>query len=261
MDETRLQQVLNSRPCGLLTDIDGTLSPVVPSPDLAQVSPSVRQQLEVLAQRIELVAAISGRAATDAARLVGVPNLTYVGNHGLEIWRDGKTELIPAAQSYIGAINDLMRQAQARIKLPGVVFEDKRATASIHYRQTADPAQAEEQIHETLQELAAQQGLILTQGRMVWEIRPPLEINKGVAARQLVQEHGLHGVIFLGDDRTDVDAFAVLRGLRECGECATLNVGVAGPETPAAVREMADILVDGVPGIERLLAQLAAYIK
>ncbi len=261
MHETQLQQILTCRPCGLLTDIDGTLSPIVPSPDLAQVSPFVRQQLQLLAQRIELVAAITGRAAADAAKLVGVPNLAYVGNHGLEIWRDGKTELIPAAQSYIGAISDLMRQAQARIKLPGVVFEDKGATASIHYRQTADPAQAEEQIRETLQELAVQHGLILTQGRMVWEIRPPVDVNKGVAARQLVHEYGLRGAFFLGDDRTDVDAFAVLRDLRERGECVTLNVGVAGPEMPEVVREMADILVDGVSGVERLLAQLVAYTE
>jgi len=261
MHEQQLRQVLQSRPCGLLTDIDGTLSRVVPSPDLAKVSDFVREQLQMLAQRLDVVAAISGRAAADAARLVGVPELTYIGNHGLEIWHDGAAEPIPDAQPYIRAVTQLMRQAQERIKLGGVIFEDKSASASIHYRLADDPAQAKEAIGEVLQELAEQHGLWLTEGRMIWEIRPPVEVNKGVAARQLVQQHGLRGVLFLGDDRTDADAFVVLRAMRDRGECAALNIGVGGPETPDVIKQTADFLVDGVPGVEELLVQLVAYTR
>jgi trehalose 6-phosphate phosphatase len=100
---------------------------------------------------------------------------------------------------------------------------------------------------------------------MIWEIRPPLDINKGVAARALIELHGLRSAIFLGDDRTDADVFSVLRELRAENAAAdpplaTLGVGVAGPETPAVVRERADLLVEGVPGVERLLAEIATIV-
>jgi trehalose 6-phosphate phosphatase len=96
---------------------------------------------------------------------------------------------------------------------------------------------------------------------MVWEIQPPLQINKGVAVRSLVEEHGLRGTFFLGDDRTDADAFAALRELRAVGTCATLAIGVLDADTPAIVRETADVLVDGVAGVEHVLGKMVALVE
>jgi trehalose 6-phosphate phosphatase len=259
MHEMALRDVLTHRPFGLITDIDGTLSPIAPTPDAARVSAFAREQLAALAQQVEVVAAVSGRAASDAAAMVRLPNIIYVGNHGFEIWRDGVSQPIPEAQPYVALIDDLLRQAQARVSLPGIIFENKGATASIHYRQAPDPHAAETEIKTVLDDLAAE--LQVTRGRMVWEIRPPLEVNKGVAIASLVQEHKLRGAMFIGDDRTDADGFIVLRDLREQGICQTLSIGVTGPETPAIVTETADLLVEGVPGVERLLAQLVEYAR
>jgi trehalose 6-phosphate phosphatase len=275
MNEALLRQLVLQRPCGLLTDIDGTISPIASTPEAAQVTSDARRELQHLAQRLDLVAAISGRAATDAAALVGLPELIYIGNHGLEIWQAGQAAPVPEAAEYAATINDLLtrarecmarqdidqsRIAQVQITPPGILFENKGVTASIHYRLADNPAQAEAVLGALLQELAVQHGLVLTPGRMVWEIRPPLAINKGTATRRLIQQHRLHSAIFIGDDRTDADAFRVLRELRDHGDCATLSVGVAAPETPPIVRELADVMVDGVAGVEAFLAQLNAIV-
>ncbi len=259
IDELRF--VLEQRPCGLLTDIDGVLSPIAPTPDAAYVTPAARRHLQRLAERLNLVAAISGRAAADAARLVGLPQLIYIGNHGMEVWRNGVGQPLPLAQPFAAAIADVLREAEAQIKIPGVLWENKGVTASVHYRQTADPHAVQAELGVVLGALTAANGLRLTSGRMIWEIRPPLQIDKGVAVRSLVAEYGLRGAFFLGDDRTDADAFVVLRELRAAGTCATLAIGVVGPDTPSIVRETADVLVDGVAGVEQLLGQMVALLE
>jgi trehalose 6-phosphate phosphatase len=256
-----LRSVLEQRPCGLLTDIDGVLSPIAPTPDAAYVTPAARRHLQRLAERLNLVAAISGRAAADAARLVGLPQLIYIGNHGMEVWRNGVGQPLPLAQPFAAAIADVLREAEAQIKIPGVLWENKGVTASVHYRQTADPHAVQAELGVVLGALTAANGLRLTSGRMIWEIRPPLQIDKGVAVRSLVAEYGLRGAFFLGDDRTDADAFVVLRELRAAGTCATLAIGVVGPDTPSIVRETADVLVDGVSGVEQLLGQMVALLE
>lgn len=260
MDEALVRRIVGRRPCGLLTDIDGTISPIAPMPDAARVSPLARAVLQRLARQLDLVAVISGRAAADAAALVGLPELIYVGNHGLELAHGDRVEPVAEAAAYIDAIDAVLRAAQERIALPGVLFENKGVTATIHYRLTEQPAQAGQQIGAILEQMIAQHGLALTPGRMVWELRPPLRIDKGTAARRLVTEFGLRSVIFLGDDRTDADAFRALRELREQGVCAALNVGVAAAETPAVVRELADVMVEGVAGVEQLLARISAIV-
>lgn len=264
MDEQHLRQLLAQRPRGLMTDIDGTIAPIAPTPDAARVSPVAREQLRRLTQHFDLVAAISGRDPATAAALVGLPGLTYIGNHGFEIWKDGQAEPVPEAQPYIASIGAALRAAQAEIELPGVIFEDKHVTATVHYRQVADPEQATEQIGAVLRRLAERHGLRLTQGQMVWELRPPLDIHKGTAARALIERYGLRCAIFLGDDRTDADVFMALHELRSTGATGTpittLSVGVVGAETPTVVREQADLLVEGVPGVERLLTRIAAIV-
>lgn len=258
MIEQQLARVLAARPCGLLTDIDGTISPIAPTPAAAQVTPAAREHLRALARHLALVGAVSGRAAADAAALVGLPELVYVGNHGLELWRAGQAQPMPEALPYVPLIARVLDDVRAAIDLPGVIVENKGVTGAVHYRLSADPATVGPAIGALLRDLCARYGLKLTPGRMVWEIRPPLDANKGTAVRALAQQYGLRGLIFLGDDRTDADAFAVLHDLRRQGAALTLAVGVAADETPPEVRELADVLVPGVAGAESVLAQAAA---
>ncbi len=91
--KARLRVALAQRPRGLLTDIDGTLSPIAPSPDVARLLPGVQASLVAALAVFDVVAAVSGRDPHDAQRLVGLPALTYIGSHGLE-----RLEPSPASQ-------------------------------------------------------------------------------------------------------------------------------------------------------------------
>ncbi len=258
--DQQLRPILARRPRGLLTDIDGTISPIAPTPGASRVSPAAQHQLRILAQQLDLVGAVSGRAAADAAAMVGLAELVYIGNHGMELWEAGISQPTPEAQPYVETIATVLREAEARLQLPGILFENKGVTASVHYRLAAEPEQAGAVVGAVLETLATQYGLRLTAGRFVWELRPPLAINKGTAVQQLVAQRGLRGVIFLGDDRTDTDAFRALRELQQQGSCESLSVGVVGADTPPMVRELADIVVEGVTGVEQLLAQIAELV-
>ena len=257
----QLRHVLGQRPCGLMTDIDGTISPIAPTPDAAYVSSEARASLQALARQLDVVAAVSGRAAADAAALVDLPELVYLGNHGMDRLVAGVPVPLPEVAPYVAAVATVLHGAEIMFHPPGVLFENKGATGSIHYRLADDPAAAGAALQTLLEPLVAENNLRLTGGRLVWEIRPPLAIDKGAATRALVLERGLRGAFFLGDDTTDTDAFRALRELRDQGVCETLSVGVVGPETPEIVRDLADIVVEGVGGVEQLLAELVALAR
>jgi trehalose 6-phosphate phosphatase len=252
---TVLHTLVHQTQLGLVTDVDGTISPIVDDPDAAQVTPRSRAQLRGLQRHLALVAAISGRAAGDVQARVGLPELVYVGNHGLEWWTDGQVELAPAAATYRPALEAVLAAARTHQE-PGMLVEDKGATLSIHYRQTDDPSAAAARLAPLLQQLAEQHELRLFQGRMVFEVRPPVDINKGSAFRQLVDRYHLDGAIYLGDDTTDADAMRVACDLRADGTCYALALGVESDDMPDAVRANADVLAAGVHDVEDFLSWL-----
>ncbi|MDI3340617.1 MAG: trehalose-phosphatase [Sphaerobacter sp.] len=249
--------VLATRPAGLMTDIDGTISRITSPPEAATVEPAARAALERLAGVLDVVAVISGRAVRAARRMVDVPGLAYVGNHGLERWYEGRVSHSLAAAAFRQQMGAVAQAIAAAVDHPGVQVEDKWLTLSVHFREAQDPVIAEQQIEAALLPLAAEHGLVVRPGRMVYEVRPPLAINKGTALRDLVEEHGLRAVVFLGDDVTDLDAMAALRQLGSVAGVKGLSVGVIGPETPAAIPQQADVTVEGVDGVIAFLTALA----
>ncbi|MBN1681197.1 MAG: trehalose-phosphatase [Anaerolineae bacterium] len=240
---------------GLITDVDGTISPIVNQPDAAQVTPRSRDLLRALHGHLALVAAISGRAASDVQARVGLPELVYVGNHGLETWINGQVALAPAAAAYRPALEAALA-AVRRQQLPGMLVEDKGATASVHYRQTADPPATAAAFTPVIESIAAQHDLRLYHGRMVFELRPPIDVNKGTAFVQLVTDHQLDAAVYLGDDTTDADALLAAQRLRADGSCFAVGLGVESEHTPQAVRDSADLFVRGVQDVETFLSWL-----
>lgn len=256
-------ETLRDRPAGLLTDVDGTLSHLAPTPDSAVVADEIRHALASLARELRVVAVISGRAAADARRLVGVDGLVYVGNHGLEELKDGQARWDPAAEPYRSALA-AARQALASlpIEIPGAILEDKGPTISIHYRLAAAPPDARERILARLRPFLPT--LRITEGKMVVEARPPVDVAKATAVTRLVEQFDLRGAIYLGDDRTDVGAFAALRGLRDSAKgrpIRALALSVAGPETPPEVLQAADAIVPGVDAVGALLRRLSDALE
>ena len=206
----------------VLLDVDGTLAPIVARPELAAVPGETRRELRRLVSRYALVACVSGRTAEDAAGLVGVEGVVYVGVHGLE--------LAPAAEPWREALRPFAAE-------PWPWLEDKGLTVAFHWREAEDEEQARASL-EAVAERARAAGLEARWGRKVLELRPPVDADKGTAVRALLSERGLRRALYAGDDTTDLDAFRELDRL-ELG----VRVAVASAEGPAALREAADVVV------------------
>ncbi|HEX2282000.1 MAG TPA: trehalose-phosphatase [Thermomicrobiales bacterium] len=257
-------KVLRQKPSAVVTDIDGTVSPIAATPAEAMVDPGAKAALALLAERLTAVAVVSGRAPQDGEAMVGLPELIYVGNHGLERIARGTSWTHPvaaAAQPAIAtALAEIESAAREAADVPWLLVENKGVTGTIHYRLAPDQMAAAALLEPVARAAAERHGLRLTLGRMIFEVRPALAVNKGTAIRDLAQDLGLRGIVFFGDDVTDVDAFRALRELREAGEAATLRVGVLGPDTSPAVLAEIDTHVDGVPACAATLIALAARL-
>jgi len=240
----------------ILTDIDGTLAPIVPTPDLSEVPQELRGLLRELSRKYLLVAGISGRKTKDALDLIGLDEVVYFGNHGFEILRDGEVEVIPEALPYFERVQELELRAKEELAPLGAFVEEKGITASIHYRNV--PPEIGERCVEFVKAEGERLGLRITVGRGVVEARPPIRADKGTAVRALVDEYRPKRAMFLGDDTTDLDAFRELATLREEGTLEEiLRVGVRSDEGPPEIVTEADIVVDGVEGVGEVLLTLA----
>lgn len=238
------------------TDIDGVLAPIVPTPDMSEVSDELRELLRGLSQRYRVVAGISGRATEDALRLVGLEEIVYYGNHGFEILRGGKVEVVPEAEPYRAAIEELERKAREELEPLGAFVEEKGITVSIHYRSVS--SEVGERCREFVEREGERLGLKVTVGRGVVEARPPIRADKGTAVRKLIEEYEPQKALFIGDDTTDLDAFRGLEELREKGILSeTLRIGVKSEEGPPEIVSEADLVVDGVEGVGEVLRVLA----
>src|SRR5581483_4757720 len=253
-----LRQLFAQRPAGLFADVDGTISRLTSRPMDASVTAEARDALRRLAADLEVVAVVTGRAVTRARRIVGVPEIGYVGNHGLEWWHDGQVVTHPGAAAARPTLDAALRAVRASVPDPGLVVEDKGVSVAIHYRLSAQPEKTGGALPAALRPYAESAALRLIEGGLVVNLLPGVAVDKGEAVLRLTDEHGLRSVAFFGDDITDLDAFRALRRLRERGTAHTLSVGVLSAEGPPQIREEADLLLDGVGEVEQVLAALAS---
>ena len=249
-------RVLRQHPCGLIVDVDGTISAIAATPASATVDPRCRDALRDLVGRLDLVAAVSGRPAAVVRQMVGLEGVRYVGNHGLERWHEGQAVVAPAVMPYRPIIAAALAEARARLALPDLLFEDKGVVAAIHYRLSPAPDAARTAILVVAREVANAAGLVVAEGKRVVELRPPVARDKGTAVAGLVAEFELRGVWYLGDDRTDLAAFRALRRLHRAGTCAGLSIAVLAADTPGEVLRAADYAVAGVGGVAEVLEWL-----
>lgn len=220
----------------LLLDFDGTLAPIVERPELAAMPYATRDALDRLRALPGVeVAIVSGRGMADARERAGVQGITYAGNHGMEIEGAGVERIHPEALAARPALDRVMeRLAPALETIPGAFVEDKGLTLSVHYRQT--PEGEVPRVREALAAATDGRGEVLrvTEGKMVLEVRPRVDWHKGRAVVFLLdQMRPPQGapVLYLGDDRTDEDAF---RALAESGRGEGVVVADPQPEETAA---------------------------
>ncbi|HEU4563556.1 MAG TPA: trehalose-phosphatase [Gemmatimonadaceae bacterium] len=238
---------LSGTPLVIMLDVDGTLAPIASRPEDAQVPVETRRVVAALAacEGVSVVL-VSGRAAADARRMVSVANVWVIGNHGFEVsGPDGETVVDPQLEPYRALIARAARRLAPRVApLPGVILEDKTWTLTVHYR-LSDSAVVP-RLREVIEEAVAPLGLRVTDGKKVFEVRPPARVDKGTAVILLGREIGAldegSSLLFVGDDRTDEDAFRAIR--RNKGSAVTARVRGDGGETTAAefaVRDPAEV--------------------
>lgn len=259
-----LQSVLARKPLGLVFDIDGTLSPIVSVPAEARLYPGTLDLLRQAAVYAQ-VAILTGRGIEDGAAMVNLEGLTYIGSHGNE-WSDGLPTTHPVTVSaeavqHREAVSQLLDLAERNLgQLPGLLIERKRVGGAIHYRQTADQERTRQLLLEMLSEPARERQLLLREGKKVIEIKSASAMDKGRALRRLAEQWKLQGLLFAGDDRTDLDAVQELALLQQTG-IAAVAIAVQHPDTPAGLLEQADLVVQGVPGMIQLLGTLVADLR
>ena len=236
-------------------DFDGTLAPIVERPGDARLLDGLEAPLQRLVARDDTIAAIvSGRGLSDVRARVDLEGMYYAGNHGFEIQGPGVDRVHPEAAEARPALEQCIRGLEQELgDEPGTEVEDKQWTLSIHYRR-AEREGAEGRVRQAVAAHCRQPGLRVTEGKKVFEVRPDVEWHKGRATRFLLdtiarEEGESLPATFIGDDRTDEDAFEVVRELG-----GGIVVGDPPPEDTRAVawvrgpEEVAELirgLVDG----------------
>ena len=243
----------------VLLDVDGTLAPIVRHADDAHVPEATRSLLIQVSRRYRVVACISGRRATTARRIVSIGSIAYVGNHGGEILAPGGSvpEVDPEfahAGEQVRAFRDAVWNDDLdRLR---VRMEDKGEITAFHWRGAPDEAAAESAVRE-LAERADAEGLTPHWGRKVLEVRPSVQVDKGQGVRRLLNSTDVGAAVYVGDDTTDLDAFRGLRALVDEGRLsAAVCLGVRSDETPPALEQEADLLVEGPSGVRSVLEAL-----
>ncbi len=201
----------------LLTDYDGTLTPIVERPQDATMSEDMRALLKRLVE-LSPVCVVSGRALANLKETVGVDGIYYAGNHGFEIEGPGVELTKPEAERARPAITEICSKLAHRLRhIGGMLVEDKGLTGSVHYRMVADDRVQElKEIFSELVEPRIESGeIMVTRGKKVLELRPNVDWGKGETVRWLVdvigKERGEVYPIYMGDDTADEEAFRALK--------------------------------------------------
>jgi len=198
----------------IFLDYDGTLTPIVDTPDKAILSKDMKDVLIKLSNKFH-VAIVSGRATDDVRQKVGLENLFYAGSHGFEIYKpNGTVKINEDAAAVREDIKKISSELADKLKsISGALVEDVKYTVSVHYRLVADKD------FEFLQKcvddvILKYPNLRKTLGKKVFEIRPNIDWHKGKAVEWILDfwefASAEYCPVYIGDDVTDEDAFKVL---------------------------------------------------
>ncbi|XP_015642031.2 probable trehalose-phosphate phosphatase 8 isoform X1 [Oryza sativa Japonica Group] len=223
-------------------DYDGTLSPIVADPDMAFMSDEMRAAVRDVAEHFP-AAIVTGRCVDKVQSFVGLPELYYAGSHGMDIKGPSSNEeedtkiLLQPAREFLPVINKAYKALMEKTKsTPGARVENNKFCLSVHFRCVDEKRwnPLAEQVKAVLRDYPE---LKLTQGRKVLEIRPSIMWDKGKAVEFLLKSLGFDDdrrdvlPVYIGDDRTDEDAFKVLR---KRGQGLGILVSKCAKETDAS---------------------------
>lgn len=234
----------------LFLDYDGTLVPLQRTPDRAVLPPRRLRALAALSERM-FIGIVSGRSLADIRGRIGIDGIAYIGNHGLEARWGRRSWIHPEASKRRPALERLLKRTEDRTRrFPRLLIENKGVTGSIHLRRL-DPALAMPLRRIVGEEVRRSRGhFIVAEGKKVIEVLPNIDWRKGEGIGKVIawlprkKAGGLR--IFIGDDRTDEDAFRTLGG-----DSLTIHVG-GGRRTQARYC---------LPDVEKVWAFLNNYLR
>lgn len=237
-------------------DFDGVLAPIVDDPGASRPLDGAVEVLAELAERLTLVALVSGRPAAFLADRAPAPGVHLFGAYGVEHWVDGAVQVLPAVERWRPVVQGARdRLTEALGDVPGIHLEDKGLAVAVHWRRAHDPAAAERLATAAVADVCADTGLHREPGKMVAELRPPVEEDKGTALRRLVADHRLDVVAYAGDDRGDLPAFAAVI------ELGGHPLVVHGPDVAPEVAAIAGTAFDGPVDVLAWLRELARALR
>lgn len=203
----------------LMLDFDGTLVPIVQSPEEAKLSIETRNLLQKLCQKHNLyLVIISGRELEDIKKKIGLPDIIYGGNHGLEGEIFHKKYSYPIASKTVSTLKKIQKSLdKIASQFAGVIIEDKGIVLSFHYRLVGKKVpEVKSLFKKTLKPYIKDKSISIIAGKMVFDIRPKVNWNKGSFAELVInqifmQTKTIPVVIFIGDDKTDEDVFRIVK--------------------------------------------------
>lgn len=247
-----IETLLAAPHAGVFLDFDGTLSPLQDDPETVLPSPGIVAEMEALATRIARVAVISGRNASFVHDKLGTSSrIDIYGLYGMEHRAaDGSITVDPEIARWVPVIRSLLEDA--RRELPASVYvEDKHLSVALHYRRAVEQRAAVEawsakRVRET--------GVVAQPGRMVTELRPPVDWDKGDVVAGLIS--GLDVAWYFGDDLGDVPAFAVLG--EQSGALNPVRFSVSNDSEIDELAALADFVLAAPDVVAELLAMVNA---
>ncbi len=250
------------RDTAILTDFDGTLSPIVARPELARPLEGAAELLDRLAARFAVVAVVSGRpvsflvehlALPGSMRASVPPPARFVGLYGIE-WADGNggTTIEPSALAWRPVLAEVLARLE-RAAPSGALVESKGLAVTVHWRGAPE---AEPWAVASVAAEVARTGLESHPGRCSIELRPPLPIDKGSVTRSLVER--CSAAVYLGDDVGDLPAFDALDALREESGLSAVKVAVADEESAPEVLDAADLVLGSADEVLDVFEWLAS---
>jgi len=249
----RLREIAptRGRRLAVFLDYDGTLTPIVSHPAHAVLSDSTRQAVRTLAARMP-VAILSGRDLDDIRRRVDIDGIVYAGSHGFDIAGPGEVRKQVAAE-FLPILDAAEKELGEKLAdITGVLLDRKRFSVATHYRQ-ANESGVIKVTRAVNEAIARHHELRMITGKKVYELQPDIDWNKGRAVAWLLETLGLEQpevlALYIGDDRTDEDAFRVLQ---------QRGVGIIVTEElrPTAAR----YALKGPAEVERFLRELVACL-
>ena len=225
----------------LILDFDGTLAPIVDDPSSSAMPESTRSLITDLVGRLGRVAMVSGRHAAFLADRVQVEGVELVGLYGLERVEDGAVVPDERVAPYEDDLERARRVlADVVAQWPGAELEDKGRALGVHWRRAEAGEEAGDALVAAVRDVAGD--LAVEDGKMVVELRPPVEADKGTAVATLAA--GFDALVYAGDDVGDLPAFAEVA--RRGGTCVAVD---HGEETDPRVLEAGTVVVQGTDGM------------